>query len=115
MAEAPVGLGGDEASLWRSRGAGTRRTASSVRVLVTRSPATVEALLGDERAGEGKTRRRGGWLAVVGGSGGDGSKEEDRWWLVGSMDPEGDLVESGGGQEDGWDISLEVRVCPYLD
>ena len=31
------------------------------------------------------------------------------------MDPEGDLVESGGGQEDGWDISLEVRVCPYLD
>ena len=42
-------------------------------------------------------------------------KEEDRWWLVGSMDPEGDLVESGGGQEDGWDISLEVRVCPYLD
>ena len=77
--------------------------------------AMMEALLGDERAGEGKTRRRGGWLAVVGGSGGDGSKEEDRWWLVGSMDPEGDLVESGGGQEDGWDISLEVRVCPYLD
>ena len=31
------------------------------------------------------------------------------------MDPEGDLVESGGGQEDGWDISLEVRVCPYLE
>ena len=31
------------------------------------------------------------------------------------MDPEGDLVESGGGQEDGWDISLEVRVCPYID
>ena len=34
MAEAPVDLGGDEASLWRSRGAGTRRTASSVRELV---------------------------------------------------------------------------------
>ena len=30
-------------------------------------------------------------------------------------DPEGVSVESGGGQEDGWDISLEVRVCPYLD
>ena len=30
MAEAPVDLGGDEASLWRSRGAGTRRTASCV-------------------------------------------------------------------------------------
>ena len=34
MAEAPVGLGGGEASLWRSRGAETRRTASSVRELV---------------------------------------------------------------------------------
>ena len=74
----------------------------------------MEALLGDERAGEGKTRRRGVWLWLVDREGMD-PKEEDRWWLVGSMDPEGDLVESGGGQEDGWDISLEVRVCPYLD
>ena len=82
MAEAPVDLGGDEASLWRSRGAGTRRTASSVRVLVTRSPATVEALLGDERAEEGKTRRRGVWLWLVDREGMD-PKEEDQWWLVG--------------------------------
>ena len=38
-------------------------------------------------------------------------------WLVDGIweDPEGDFGESGGGYEDGWDISLEVRVCPYLD
>ena len=61
MAEAPVDLGGDEASLWRSRGAGTRRTASSVRVLVTRSPATVEALLGLWWLDGSGRRRLVGW------------------------------------------------------
>ena len=40
---------------------------------MTRSPATVEALLGDERAEEGKNEEERS-LAVVGGSGGDGSQ-----------------------------------------
>ena len=58
---------------------------------MTRSPATVEALLGDERAEEGKTRRRGVWLWLVDREGMD-PKEEDRWWLVGSVKKMRDLV-----------------------
>ena len=69
MAEAPVDLGGDEASLWRSRGAGTRRTASSVRELVGgwwSGWMTEEGLLwlgGDAK--RGRWSERSGWVGWI--------------------------------------------------
>ena len=82
MAEAPVGLGGDEASLWRSRGAETRRTASSVRELVGgwwSGWMIEEGLLwlgGDAK--RGRWSERSGWV--------DGDSEVGGGWI--GRDPE---------------------------
>ena len=95
MAEAPVGLGGDEASLWRSRGAETRRTASSVRELVGgwwSGWMIEEGLLwlgGDAK--QGRWSERSGWV-----------ERTLRWVAAGSGGIPRKVVAAAGGGMDGW-------------
>ena len=94
MAEAPVGLGGDEASLWRSRGAETRRTASSVRELVG---GWCSGWMRKACCGWAAPQNEGGGRSDLVGY--DGSR-----WGFGRV----------AARLGGWDRSLDFRVVHYL-